>query len=167
MILTKPEILKLIKKGKIKITHFNQSAIGPASIDLTLDNKIRIFSLKSPQIVEENVNYHKITRIKDISKGYMLKPGELVLGITKEKITLPENICGWLNSRSRFARIGLMSHITAPFVCPGVSNNQILEIFNSSKHKIKLIPNTRICQLVLQECKGKAKYEGIFKNQKL
>jgi dCTP deaminase len=91
----------------------------------------------------------------------------LVLGITKEKITLPEDICGWLNSRSRFARIGLMSHITAPFISPGVSNRQILEIFNAGKNKIKLMPGTKICQLVLQECKGKAKYEGKFKEQTL
>jgi len=165
MILTKPEILKLIKNKKIIIKPFDESAVGPASIDLTLDNKLRIF--KSNKILDENANYKSATRIINISKNYILKPSELVLGITKEKITLPEDICGWLNSRSRFARIGLMSHITAPFIAPGVSNHQVLEIFNASKNKIKLLPNTKICQLVLQECKGKAKYSGKFKNQEL
>jgi len=165
MILTKPIILKFIKKGKIKIEPLSEESIGPASIDLTLDKEIRIFD--SNKIIDENADYHNITKLKDISKGYILKPGELILGITKEKIILPENICGWLNSRSRFARVGLMSHITAPFIAPGVSNHQVLEIFNASKNKIKLLPNTKICQLVLQQCKGKAKYEGKWKNQKL
>jgi dCTP deaminase len=60
-----------------------------------------------------------------------------------------------------------MSHITAPFIMPGVSNRQVLEIFNAGPNKIKLIPGTKICQLVFQECKGKAKYEGKFKEQEL
>ncbi|MBS3122143.1 dCTP deaminase [Candidatus Woesearchaeota archaeon] len=167
MILTQKEILKEISKGRVKIEPFDKSLIGPASIDLTLSNKIRIFNNEGHALVNEDVDYTKITKIIDINEGYILKPQELVLGITKEKITLPDNICGWLNSRSRFARIGLMSHISAPFICPGVSNHQILEIFNASQHKIKLMPDVKICQLVLQYCKGNARYEGVFKDQML
>lgn len=166
MILTKEEILKLIKKREIKIEPFDKDAVGPASIDLTLDNKIRVFNSKS-KIITENTDYKKITKLIDISKGYLLEPGELVLGITKEKITFPENIAGWLNSRSRFARIGLMSHVSAPFIAPGVSNKQVLEIYNAGHNKIKLVPGTKICHLVLQQCKGKAKYRGKFKAQEL
>jgi len=166
MILTKEEILKEIKKGKIKVEPFKKDSVGPASVDLTLDNKLRVFTSRNI-LVKEYVDYKKVTKEIDISKGYNLKPGELVLGITKEKISLPENICGWLNSRSRFARIGLMSHITAPFICPGVSNRQVLEIYNAGPMTIKLIPGTKICQLVFQECRGKAKYSGIFKDQRL
>ena len=167
MILAKPEILKEIAKKRIKVEPFDKNTIGPASIDLTLDREIRIFNSDKNILLNENADYKSITKIIDISKGYLLKPGELVLGITKEKITLPENICGWLNSRSRFARIGLMSHITAPFIAPGISNKQVLEIYNAGNHTIKLMPNIKICQLVLRECKGKAKYSGKFKNQKL
>lgn len=166
MILTKEEILKEIKRGRIKVEAFDKEAIGPASIDLSLDSQLRVFNSKD-KVIEEDIDYKKITKLIDISKGYLLKPGELVLGITKERITLPDNICGWLNSRSRFARIGLMSHITAPFIAPGVSNKQVLEIFNSGSNTIKLIPGTKICQLVFQECKGKARYQGKFKNQEL
>ncbi len=166
MILTKNEILKLIDTGDIVITPFEESSVGPASIDLTLDNKLRIFGCDST-VIEEDIDYKKVTELIDISEGYLLKPGELALGITKEKITLPTNICGWLNSRSRYARIGLMSHITAPFISPGVSNKQVLEIFNASCHTIKLIPGTKPCHLVLQECKGDAKYSGRFQNQEL
>ena len=63
----------------------------------------------------------------------------------EERITLPEDVCGWLNSRSRFARIGLMSHIAAPFLAPGM----------------------RICHVVLQECRGTATYTGARKDQEL
>jgi len=43
MILTKEILLEKIKKKEIKIEPFDKSSIGPASIDLTLDKKIRIF----------------------------------------------------------------------------------------------------------------------------
>lgn len=167
MILTKFEILKEISKHRIKISPFNKNSVGPASIDLTLDNKIRIFTTTDIVEISENTDYKQITELRTMGKGYVLKPGELVLGITKEKITLPEDICGWLNSRSRFARIGFMSHITAPFIMPGVSNHQVLEIFNAGPFHIKLIPNSKVCQLILQRCEGKAKYHGKFKTQTL
>jgi dCTP deaminase len=168
MILTKPEILSEIRKKRVVIAPFDASAVGPASIDLTLDRRIRVFVPENLHFsIDAEIDYRKITAVRDISKGYLLRPGELVLGITKEKITLPEDLCGWLNSRSRFARIGLMSHVAAPFVCPGVSNRQVLEIFNAGPEKMRLVPGVRICQLILQECRGKARYDGAFKSQKL
>jgi dCTP deaminase len=168
MILTKPIILQEIESKRLKIEPYEENAIGPASIDLTLGEKIRVFvTAQSPIDLSKDIDYKKITQVIDIKRGYTLQPGQLVLGITREKITLPENICGWLQSRSRFARIGLMSHVTAPFICPGVSNHQVLEIFNAGNHGILLKPGVKICHLILEECKGKARYEGRFKNQVL
>jgi dCTP deaminase len=168
MILTKEEILKEIKVNRVKIEPFQKNSVGPATIDLTLSDKIRIFKYPDKTVkVEEKINFKKLTKLVDIKKGYILKPNELILGITKEKITLPDDICGWLNSRSRFARIGLMSHITAPFISPGISSYQVLEIFNAGHNNLKLVPGQRICHLILQKCLGKAKYTGKFKKQRL
>jgi len=166
MILAKPEILNQIAKGRMRIEPYDESAIGPASIDLTLDNKLRIFNTNQ-HITRGDIDYRTLASLVDISDGYLLKPGELVLGITKEKITLPDDVCGWLNSRSRFARIGLMSHIAAPFLAPGISNKQILEIYNAGRNKIRLTPGMKICHVVLEECKGSARYAGAWKDQEL
>ncbi len=168
MILTGNEILKEIRKGNIKIKPFNEKAIGPASIDLTIDNKIRVFkNIDKALKVTERGDYKQITVLKKIDGKFVIKPGQLILGITKEKITLPANICGWLYSRSRFSRLGLMVHITAPFVQPGVSNKQVLEIYNAGPNDLILVPGERLCQLILQRCEGSAKYSGKFKNQEL
>ena len=166
MILAKPEILRQIGGGRIRIEPFDQEAVGPASVDLTLDDKLRVFDTDQ-HITRADIDYRTLATLTDIADGYLLEPGELVLGITKEKITLPDDICGWLNSRSRFARIGLMSHIAAPFLAPGISNRQILEIFNAGRNKILLAPGMRICHLVLQECRGAATYTGAWKDQEL
>ncbi len=166
MILAKPEILRQIRNGRIKIEPYDENAVGPASIDLTLDDKLRVFNTDR-HITRADVDYRTLAKLIDIIDGYLLEPGELVLGITKEKISLPGDVCGWLNSRSRFARIGLMSHIAAPFLAPGISNRQILEIYNAGRNKIRLAPGMKICHVVLQECKGIATYSGVWKDQEL
>ena len=168
MILTRNEILEEIKKKRIKIVPFNKNALGPASIDLTLGNELRIFTKSiKPLKIKNTADYKKVTKKTKFGKQYILRPGELVLGITKEKITLPKDICGWLNARSRFARLGLMIHISSPFMQPGISNRQVLEIYNAGPNKLTLIPGEKISQFVFQRCEGKAKYKGKFKNQKL
>jgi dCTP deaminase len=166
MILTRGTILNLIKRGKIVIEPFDPNSVGPASIDLSLGDKIRVFKEGTKTIhMTEDSDFLQHTREVDITNGYDLKPGEFILGMTLEKITLPDNVCGWIHSRSRFARFGLMSHATAPFIQPGVSNRTVLEIYHLEKHKLRIFPGLRICQLILQKCKGKAKYEGKYKDQ--
>lgn len=165
MILSGKEILKEIKKGRIKIEPFEESQVGPASIDLHLDNQFRIFPKGSKVInITEDFDYQKYTKLVR-AETILLKPGEFILGLTKEKITLPDNICGTLTGRSRFARIGVSIHITASFIQPGIDNKQVLEIKNVSHETLKLYSGVKICQLVLEEMKGKAKYVGTYKNQ--
>lgn len=161
MILTKPYILKLIKKKQIIITNFKESNLGPASYDITLDNKIRVFNKKTI-ICNEKVNYKNYTKLKTIKKSITLKPGDFILGITKERIKLPNNICAFLSGRTKFARLGLAVHVTANFINPDTNNKQVFEIKNLSNQPIKLFPGTKICQIIFQKTKGKAKNTGKF-----
>ena len=96
-----------------------------------------------------------------------LKSGEFALGVTKEKISLAEDICGWLSGRSRFARLGLLVHITASFVQPGINNEQVLEMRNVSPNDLVVKSGTRVCQLVIERTEGKARYKGRFSKQGL
>jgi len=167
MILTRDEILAGIESGRIGIDPLEREAVGPASIDLRLGPEIRIFS-PMPQVIPiiAASDYREMTYKLELEEaGYVIKPGELVLGMTLERITLPEDIAGWLSSRSRFARLGLMVHISAPFMQPGISNNQVLEIFNTGPNFLKLVPGERICQFVFERCEGKAAYAGRFAGQ--
>lgn len=164
MILTKKEILKEIQKKTIKISPLDKKAIGPASIDLTLDNKFRVLTKGKVVDVVESTDYRDYSS-SAIKESILIKPGQTILGITKEKVTLPQNICGWLSGRSRFARLGLLIHLTAPFMSPGISNHQVLEIANLGPRTLRLHAGTKICQFVFQKAMGKAKYQGKFKSQ--
>lgn len=165
MILTNDEILKEIEKGNIQIDPFDKECVGPGSIDLHLDNKFRVFKENNGVYeVNEESNYEDVTKLIE-KREITLRPKETILGITKEKIKLSSGICGWLEGRSRFARLGLMVHISSSFVQPGIENKQVLEISNMSNIPLKLQAGTKICQFIFEKTKGKAKYKGKFKNQ--
>lgn len=166
-VLTRDEIIKRINDGEVKIEPFNEKLIGPASIDLTLDNQFRVFKNVRDiiHLTSENFDIDKVSEVVTVNTYYTLMPGATVHGITVEKITLPQNLCGWIEGRSRFARLGLMIHVTAGFIQPGVSNKQVLEMNNSGPMPIAIHPGIAICQIVLEETIGRATYKGIYKDQ--
>src|SRR3989344_2469888 len=167
MILTHDVILEEVKRGNIIIDPFDESLLGAASYDLALGDAIRIFTgQKDAYPVRDEANFSDITKVVEMTKeGYTMKPGEALLGVTKEKITLASHIAGWLEGRSRFARVGLMVHISSPFMQPGISSHQVLEIANLAPTPLTIFPNTKICQFIFEYCEGKAVYNGRFKDQ--
>ena len=162
------EIEKALKSGLIEVEPLDRSQIGPGSIDLTLGNDFRIFK-KQARIyhIKHDSHFHDITEAVHVKDGafIVIKPGEMILGITKEKITLADTISGRLEGRSRFARFGLAVHVTAGFMQPGISNHQALEIVNLGHGPLALYPGTRICQFIFEKCDGHARYQGRFSRQ--
>eukprot|EP01104_Vermistella_antarctica_P000733 TRINITY_DN10853_c0_g1_i1.p1 TRINITY_DN10853_c0_g1~~TRINITY_DN10853_c0_g1_i1.p1 ORF type:complete len:176 (+),score=26.43 TRINITY_DN10853_c0_g1_i1:167-694(+) len=170
-VLAHSEIVKGIENGDIIITPpLEDSSIGCASVDLRLSHEFRFYKpgLKTLRVTED-VDYREITERVDLKEGetFLLLPKTACLGITTESVALSPKLCGLLEGRSRFARLGLFVHITAGFMNPGISNRQVLEIYNASNHPLELVPGTRICQFVFMRMDGEAKYSGKFKNQEL
>lgn len=166
MILTHDEILAEIDAGRVVIDPFDESQVGTASIDLHLDEEIRILDGGPATIdVNDDADYLAMSRTETLVEPYELAPGQTIHGITRERISLPGDIAGWLEGRSRFARLGLMIHVTAGFVNPGVRNRQVLEISNLAGRPLAIHPGTRLCQIVLQRCEGSAIYRGRFAEQ--
>jgi len=162
------EIKKALNEGLINIEPLDESQIGPGSIDLSLGNDFRIFKKQQEMYhIKDESNFEDVTESVHIKDGDYIKidPDEMILGITKEKITLSKSISGRLEGRSCFARFGLAVHVTAGFMHPGISNHQVLEIVNLGHAPLALYPGTRICQFVFEECKGEAQYKGRFVGQ--
>jgi dCTP deaminase len=162
-VLTREEILKEVRRGAIEIDPFEEDQVGPASIDLRLGREFRVFKkLRNALVVEDRITIEDLTERLETEESFTLMPGETVLGITQERIKLPASICGWLEGRSRFARMGLVIHMTASFVQPGINNRQVLEIGNLAPFPLVLKPGVRICQIVLERTEGEAFYQGRF-----
>ena len=165
-VLTKNVIAQEIAEGKIIVEPaLEPDQIREASIDLRLGNTFRIYK-KTNNTVDliEGTDYKDLTE-EVVTDKLILCPQETVLGVTLEKITLPNNLCGWLEGRSRFARLGLLIHISAGLIHPGISNHQVLEITNLSPNVLVLHAGTKICQLAFQRCEGTANYDGRFQGQ--
>ena len=133
---------------------------------LHLGDEIRVMhDGREPVSVTDDADYRTITDVRRLEAPYALEPGDTIHGITREHITLPGDIGGWLEGRSRFARLGLMIHVTSGFVQPGVSSRQVLEMSNVSGRTLLIHAGVRLCQIVLQRCEGSAIYRGRFVRQ--
>jgi len=137
-------------------------------VDLRLGNEFLVFKKVRDSVdITVVLNDEATTEKVYIKTGdrIILMPGDTILGITLERITLADNISGWLEGRSRFARMGLLVHISASFIQPGIDNKQCLEITNFSSMPLALHPGTKICQFIFQKLSGRAKYTGRYANQ--
>jgi dCTP deaminase len=89
------------------------------------------------------------------SGEYYLQPKGFVLGVTLEWIKLPQDLAGYITSRSRIGRRGLII-ATAAGVHPGFSGCLTLELSNVSDVPIILRPGLTIGQLFVHETLGAA-----------
>jgi dCTP deaminase len=166
MILTRDVILREIAAGRIGIDPFVEDQVGPASIDLHLGDEIRVMDGPRDVIaVTEDADYRTVTEVRPLKEPYVLRPGETIHGITRERLRFPGDVAGWLEGRSRFARLGLMIHVTSGFVAPGANSRQVLEMSNVAGRPLAIHAGVRICQVVLQRCEGSAVYAGRFARQ--
>jgi deoxycytidine triphosphate deaminase len=106
--------------------------ILPEGVELTFDTrKMTIEEFWEKHGIEIDL---KKNRLSDGSLGYALKPGQVCLAMTLEKIHLPltgERILqGTIWSRSRTGRAFLRMHVDAPEVKPGTNNRVTLEVKN-------------------------------------
>ncbi len=172
MTLSNKDIKQMLASGELKIVpQVSEDQIGPASIDLTLSDDFWVFKEDDKKKKQDllSTGFDKVTR-KLSSKIMVLNPGDLILGKTVEKITLPDNIIGKLEGRSRYARMGLAVHVTSAVVQPGSDNHQVLEIVNLAPFPIVLHAGMRISQLLLQKMESEtdkpyAKYGKIARRQ--
>ncbi len=182
MLLTRKEILQYIKKKKIVVTPFDESQVRDISIQLHLGyifrkpkkkNKVSKIIGKDSLVVvideqtsSDDYYYDKFfDKPIQITDYFTLKPGELALATTLEKIKLSDDIVGILDGKSKIARLGLFIHISSQLIKPGSNNITVLELYNASPFTIKLKPGSQICQLTLHSTHSKVHYNGSFERQ--
>lgn len=182
MLLTSKEILQYIKKKKIVITPFDESQVRDIAIQLHLGYLFRkpkkkskvskiIGNSKLVVVIDEKTSSDEYYYDKFFDKPiqvtdyFTLKPGELALATTLEKIKLSDDTVGILDGKSKIARLGLFIHISSQLIKPGSNNITVLELYNASPFIIKLKPGSQICQLTLHSTHSKVHYNGAFERQ--
>ncbi len=157
MVLSDRDIKRALEEKRIVITPKPDltTQLGSCSIDLRLGNLFRIFDhSKYPFIDPYKKDYSSdITRevkLKD-DQQFIMQPGDFVLAVTMEKVTIPDTMMGRLEGRSSLGRMGIVVHSTASIFDPGWNGNCVLELGNLGRMAVALTPGMRICAMTFEE----------------
>lgn len=158
MILSGKEIIQEVQKGKIHIEPFSISNVNPNSYNYHLGRKL----IHIKKLDVDNNNKIDYENIEIPSEGYVIRPGELYLGSTVEKIG-SECYTTSLIGRSSMGRLGLFLQISANLGHQTVFHNWTLEI--RSCMPMRVFANQIIGQVSFWEtCGNEKKYDGFYAN---
>jgi len=162
VILSDRDIKKYIEEGKIKIHPLPDFEIqlGPASLDVRLDNIFRVFNhTQIPYIDPKNKStFENLTEVVKVeeNKPFVLQPGQFILASTLEEVELPDDIGARIEGRSSWGRLGIIVHSTAGYIDPGFRGKITLEMSNIGMLPVLLYPGMRICQLSFEKLSSPA-----------
>jgi dCTP deaminase len=149
MVLSDRDIRLAIEEGRILIEPFEPRRLQPASVDITLDRRFRVFRSTHHAYIDLARVPEDITELVTVEQGdrFILHPGEFVLGSTFERVRLGDDVVSRVEGKSSLGRLGLLIHSTAGFIDPGWDGHITLELSNVNTIPITLYPGMRIGQL--------------------
>src|SRR3989442_10897638 len=124
MVLAQPEIKAAVEKGRIKFDPpLEEKQWGPASVDLRLGfsfTKLRkltgitVSVADGLGVLSQAGFWDTIDLVEKDLHGkvqtFCIEPGEFVLAMTYERITVPNDMIALVEGRSTYARVGLSMH---------------------------------------------------------
>lgn len=164
-VLSDHQIKRSITRGQLIPDGISDHQCQPNSVDLTLSNSvshlrsnctlpwpegdIRDFSFGSSRHVREGIDT-KLPVIYDnerFDRGeYVLEPGEFVLMATRERLSIPNGILGFVCGRSSIARLAIQTE-QAGLIDSGFHGTVTLEVMNQSRYPIVLREGMRVAQV--------------------
>ena len=141
MILTDIQILEAIDNGDIVSDPFDRSSLGTISYDVHLAPFMAVYTAEALDAKLHN----EIQHFEIGPEGYVIRPGELYLGVTTE---YTETHCAvpFLEGKSSVGRLGIDIHATAGKGDVGYCNTWTLEI--SCVKPVRIYAGMPIGQLI-------------------
>jgi dCTP deaminase len=149
VILSDRTMREQIEQGRIRVEPLAEGAIQPSSIDLCLGDKIRVFKTNHISHIDLRHDTASLTEVVELKPGqpFFLRPLEFALGVTVERIVVPDDLVARLDGKSSLGRVGLLIHATAGLVDPGWEGRLTLELMNLAPFPITLFAGMRIGQI--------------------
>ena len=149
MLLSDKSIREAVEARRIVVDPWDEGMLQPASVDLRLGGKLRVFrssSLPYIDVMQEAPDLTEPVEIDEVNPFY-LHPGEFVLGMILEYVELPTDIAARLDGKSSLGRLGLLVHSTAGWVDPGWKGHLTLELSNVAGLPITLYHGMKVSQI--------------------
>ena len=149
MILSDRTIREEVAAGRIVIDPFDPDCVQPSSVDLHCDGVFRTFHNARYPFIDVRQPMEDLTEEVKVpeDEAFILHPGEFVLGATRERVALPDDLVARLEGKSSLGRLGLLIHSTAGYVDPGWDGYLTLELSNVANLPITIYPGMRIGQI--------------------
>lgn len=163
MILSDQDIKKRLKSGDLVIDPIcdMELQIQPASVDLRLGEEFLEFQRANIPCIHPNkqqeVEEYVSERYVKPGEEFILHPGDFVLGTTKERVEIPDDLIAHVEGRSSLGRLAIVVHATAGLCDPGYRGQITLELSNLGTAPVALTPGMRISQLTFTELTSPAK----------
>lgn len=170
MILSDFDLDNYIREKRLVVKPFEKDIIRENGIDLRLSDEIAKHNPdrdRSIIIDPSNEETMKDEYILEKKQSEMVVPPMCqVLLSTHELVGLPDNLMGFVELRSTWARHGLFMPPT--IIDAGFEGNITLEVFNSSIFPILLRPKVRFAHVIFATTLNRVRnaYKGAYLNQK-
>lgn len=147
MILSDHDIQEYITSGDISIEPFDSNNLKPGSYTFTLGSKLylpqadNVIDARNPSMVYKEIEIGP--------SGYVLAPGDFILGQTQERLSVSQRVACLLDARTTLTRVGLNVLQSSTFVEPGQSkSNETLEISNIGPSPITIFAGMKIVKAI-------------------
>jgi dCTP deaminase len=142
-----------LRRSELIVSDFDPELARPAALSLRLGHEA--YALASRQLVDvtDPATYPELVpRPVDPAGCIVLRPGEVLLVRTWERVGLSDRLAGLLDGTSDWARLGI-SVVLAHQVSPGYGMPNgaplTLEIVSRLEHHVRLRPGIRIANFLL------------------
>lgn len=144
-------IVEAIERGIIRIEPLVpnwRETMGTVTIDFSLGSEIQV--LRANRVTHFDVRQgikegdFEPIYVED-GESYILSPGDFVIAKTKQRLTLPDDVIGYMEGRSSLARLGVGVFVNAARFDPGWDNYPVLEMKGAAPVPVKLYVGDAIC----------------------
>ncbi len=165
MILSDKDLKQVIKNKELIIEPFDVNCVQPSSIDLHLHKDVLVFDNYQASEIDVRKKVDVTRKVTIPETGFVLHPGEFILGSTTEYFEIPGNLAGKLEGKSSLGRLGLIVHATAGFIDPGFKGELTYEITNVSRLPIRIYADMKVSQICF--IKMSSEVETLYGSSKL
>jgi dCTP deaminase len=168
MILSDYDIKGLLSSKRLKIEPLGKDAIRENGVDFRLVDEIAHHRRHPDGFVMDPSNEKHTALTYNVEKNrkrLIIYPHEQVLMSTVETIGMPDDLVGFVELRSTWARHGLS--LPPTIIDAGFYGTITLEVINNAPYKILLRPGQRFAHIVFIKTNNKVmgSYIGKYQNQ--
>jgi dCTP deaminase len=164
MFLSAKEIEGCVQANRLGIDPFAPELLKPASYVLRLGQRFARWKPSTTplrpwaEVVDDSALAYVETREIE------LKPGELILANTYERLALSPSVAGILSTLSHLARLGITVTSGSTWINPGFGETEptalTLEISNVNRVPVVLDSGMPVCHLAFAEVSGEIRTRG-------